>query len=118
MVETGLSDGVYVEITSGVSLGDTVYTVSGTESGKAAFTLDDLYQSLFGVKVVINETAGQMTGGRQLARRCGRCDPAGRFHLAGRRHTAGRIHLAGRRYPAGRRYDAAPAIQRHGEHDE
>ncbi len=64
MVETGLSDGVFVEIKGGVSLGDTVYAVSGTESAKAAFTLSDLYQSLFGVKVVINEPAGAVPGGR------------------------------------------------------
>ena len=61
-VETGLSDGTNVEIISGVSVGDTVYAVSGTESITAAFSLEDIYISLFGEKVVINAAAGQRMG--------------------------------------------------------
>ncbi len=62
-VETGLSDGINVEIVSGLDAGDTVYTVSGTESVKAAFSLEDIYTSLVGEKVVINAARGQMPGG-------------------------------------------------------
>ena len=61
-VETGLSDGMNVEITDGVKAGDTVYALAGTESVQAAFTLEDLYISIFGKKVVINETRGSMRG--------------------------------------------------------
>ncbi|HPF87388.1 MAG TPA: HlyD family efflux transporter periplasmic adaptor subunit [Candidatus Limiplasma sp.] len=62
-VETGLSDGVNVEIVSGLDIGDVVYAVSGTESINAAFSLEDLYIALVGEKVVINQTGGQMMGG-------------------------------------------------------
>jgi multidrug efflux pump subunit AcrA (membrane-fusion protein) len=62
-VETGLSDGVNVEIKGGLNLGDTVYVVSGTESAKASFSLEDIYKSIVGEKVVINPVAGQMMGG-------------------------------------------------------
>ncbi len=58
-IETGLSDGVNVEIVSGLSVGDVVYTVSGTESATAAFSLEDLYIALFGKKTVINAATGQ-----------------------------------------------------------
>ena len=61
-VETGLSDGFNVEIVGGLNAGDVVYAVSGTESIKAAFTLEELYTSLVGETVVIHETMGQMGG--------------------------------------------------------
>lgn len=67
-VTTGLSDGVNVEILSGLAAGDTVYAVSGTESIKAAFSLEELYTSLVGEKVVINAARGQMPGGMGGAR--------------------------------------------------
>jgi len=62
-VETGLSDGMNVEIKSGVDTGDTVYAVGGTESASAAFSLEDIYIAIFGKKTVINETRGSMMGG-------------------------------------------------------
>lgn len=62
-VETGLSDGINVEIVGGLDAGDVVYAVSGTESVKAAFSLEELYTSLVGEKVVINAASGMMPGG-------------------------------------------------------
>ncbi|NLI21659.1 MAG: HlyD family efflux transporter periplasmic adaptor subunit [Clostridiales bacterium] len=58
-VETGLSDGMTVEIKSGLSAGQTVYAVAGTESVKAAVTLEDLYQMIVGQKVVINDQSSR-----------------------------------------------------------
>lgn len=65
-VETGLSDGIRVEITAGVNAGDTVYAVSGTQSADAGFTLADIYRAIAGEKVVINETTFQQTGDWQM----------------------------------------------------
>ena len=63
-VEVGLTDGMTVEIKSGLTAGQTVYAVSGTESANAGFTLDDLYQMIFGKKTVINaENTGGGPGG-------------------------------------------------------
>jgi multidrug efflux pump subunit AcrA (membrane-fusion protein) len=65
-VETGLSDGMLVEITAGLNPGDTVYAVSGTQSADAGFTLADIYRAIAGEKVVINESAFQQQGDRQM----------------------------------------------------
>lgn len=54
-VETGLSDGMEVEITDGLTPGQTVYAVAGTESVKATVTLEDIYRKIFGEKIVIND---------------------------------------------------------------
>ena len=61
-VETGLSDGMKVEITSGLTPGQTVYAVSGTESVSSPITLEGIYKALVGEKVVINDNSG--FGGR------------------------------------------------------
>ena len=61
-IETGLSDGMNVEITGGVGIGDTVYALRGTESAAAAFSLEELYVSMVGKKVVINEAQGLRGG--------------------------------------------------------
>jgi len=66
-VETGLSDGMYVEITRGVNPGDTVYAADGTQSASAGFSLVDIYRALFGEKVVINQTSGQMANMTQMS---------------------------------------------------
>ncbi|MBE0600163.1 MAG: hypothetical protein IH607_00130, partial [Firmicutes bacterium] len=58
-LETGLSDGMLVEITAGVNAGDMVYAVSGTQSAEAGFSLSDMYRAIAGEKVVINETFQQ-----------------------------------------------------------
>ena len=62
-VETGLSDGMKVEITSGLTSGQTVYAVAGTESVSSPLTLEGIYKALFGEKVVINDNSS--FGGRQ-----------------------------------------------------
>lgn len=54
-VETGLSDGMTVEITGGLTPGQTVYAESGTQSVEAGFTLTDIYTFLFGRKTIVNE---------------------------------------------------------------
>ena len=54
-VETGLSDGMTVEITSGLNAGDTVYAKAGTQSVAAGLSLGKLYQAVFGQTVVIND---------------------------------------------------------------
>lgn len=53
-VETGLSDGMRVEIVSGVEPGETVWAVAGTEAAEE-FSLGKLYASLVGQTVVIQE---------------------------------------------------------------
>lgn len=53
-VETGLSDGMRVEIISGVEAGETVWAVTGTEAAES-FSLGKLYASLVGQTVVIQE---------------------------------------------------------------
>ena len=53
-VETGLSDGMRVEIVSGVEPGETVWGVAGTEAAEE-FSLGKLYASLVGQTVVIQE---------------------------------------------------------------
>lgn len=53
-VETGLSDGMRVEIVSGVEPGETVWAVAGTEAAEE-FSLGKLYASLMGETVVIQE---------------------------------------------------------------
>lgn len=53
-VETGLSDGMRVEIVSGVEPRETVWAVAGTEAAED-FSLGKLYASLVGQTVVIQE---------------------------------------------------------------
>ena len=58
-VETGLSDGMTVEIKSGLTPGQTVYVKSGTESVQPAVTLEQIYQTIFGKTVVINDMSSR-----------------------------------------------------------
>ncbi|HPS82056.1 MAG TPA: efflux RND transporter periplasmic adaptor subunit, partial [Candidatus Limiplasma sp.] len=71
-VETGLSDGMKIQITSGLNPGDVVYAVSGTETAKATLTLEDIYKAIVGETVVVNDMSsrggpggGGMPGGDQ-----------------------------------------------------
>lgn len=57
-VTTGLSDGLQVQILSGLEEGDIVWAVAGTEAAARTFTLTDLYKRLFGEKIVINDMTG------------------------------------------------------------
>jgi len=66
-VKTGLSDGMRVEITEGVSAGDTVYRAYEKEIENKGFTLSSLYQKIAGEKVVINDMTGGARGGMRPA---------------------------------------------------
>lgn len=61
-IETGLSDGMKIEILSGLSEGDEVWVVFGTEEVEASFSLADVYKKIFGEKIAINESAEGGTG--------------------------------------------------------
>ncbi len=63
-VQTGLSDGMTVEIVAGLTPGETVYAVSGTESAAPRLTLAELYKSVFGETVIINDKSGSGRGGQ------------------------------------------------------
>lgn len=63
-VTTGLSDGMHVQILSGLNEGDVVWAVSGVEAAKSMYTLTDLYKKLVGEKIVINDMTGGNQGGR------------------------------------------------------
>lgn len=63
-VTTGLSDGMKVEILSGLHEGETVWAVSGKEAAASTFSLTELYKKLVGEKIVINDmTGGNSRGG-------------------------------------------------------
>ncbi len=53
-VTTGLTDGMRVEILSGLKEGDVVWAVSGKETVTSQFSLTELYKKLVGEKIVIN----------------------------------------------------------------
>ena len=64
-VETGITDGMNVEIVSGLTPGQTVYAEAGTESVGATVTLEDIYKSIVGETIVINDmsrSSGGMPG--------------------------------------------------------
>ncbi|MBQ2700774.1 MAG: HlyD family efflux transporter periplasmic adaptor subunit [Clostridia bacterium] len=54
-VQTGLSDGLQVEIISGLTPGETVWAQTGTREAEPAFTLESLYKQLMGETVIIND---------------------------------------------------------------
>lgn len=62
-VTLGLNDGMYVQIVDGLALGDTAYLQQTVEEAHEGFTLESLYKSIFGERVVINESRRQ-GGGR------------------------------------------------------
>ena len=64
-VETGLSDGMRVEIISGVETGETVWAVTGTEAAES-FSLGKLYAALVGQTVVIREGERSRDTGRSF----------------------------------------------------
>lgn len=61
-LEVGMNDGLMVEIKSGLSVGDEVYTIAGTESVESLFTVQDIYNALVGETVVINDMSGAGMG--------------------------------------------------------
>ena len=63
-VETGLSDGMTVEIAAGLEEGDEVWVQDGVEESRPVFSLSDLYKRIFGETVVINQERGSGGSGR------------------------------------------------------
>ena len=57
-IETGLNDGVYVEITGGLEAGDVVYVQTGVEDVESALSLSTLYKAVFGETTVVNDRSG------------------------------------------------------------
>ena len=55
VLETGLNDGMYVEILSGLEEGDVVYAAHEQPIETQSFSLADLYRRIVGEKVVINQ---------------------------------------------------------------
>lgn len=64
MLETGLSDGMKVEIVSGLAEGDTVYRKTGEEKAVTAMTLPEIYKMIVGETVVINDRSQSGRSGR------------------------------------------------------
>ncbi len=58
-VTTALSDGMQVEITDGLTPGQTVYAAAGTESVQPTVTLESLYKMIVGETIVINDNSGR-----------------------------------------------------------
>jgi len=65
-VETGLSDGLQVEIISGLEAGETVWAVTGTQKAEPDFTLESLYKQLVGETVIINDRTGRGSRGGRM----------------------------------------------------
>lgn len=96
-VTTGLSDGMKVEILSGLREGETVWAVSGKEAAASTLSLTDIYKKLFGEKIVIND----MTGGND--RSGSRTMPGANAPGAGQQNRAAPGAAGGERRP-----DASP----------
>ncbi|MBR3874902.1 MAG: HlyD family efflux transporter periplasmic adaptor subunit [Clostridia bacterium] len=65
-VETGLSDGVNVEIRSGLHEGDMVYVVTGSEKAVQPIALMDIYKKLVGETVVIRDRSEKGRTNRRM----------------------------------------------------
>lgn len=61
-IEVGLSDGMNVQIVSGLSLGDTVWAQADVEQTQAAISVAAVYKRLFGEKVQIIDRTGSGSG--------------------------------------------------------
>lgn len=61
-IELGLNDGMNVQVVSGLSLGDTVWAVSGTVEITPAFSLESLYKRVVGETIVINNKSSNQRG--------------------------------------------------------
>lgn len=64
MLETGLSDGMKVQVISGLAEGDEVYRLTGEEKAVKAISLSDIYKHFAGETVVINDRSQTGRGGR------------------------------------------------------
>lgn len=63
-LETGLSDGMKVQIVSGLSEGDVVYRKTGEEKAVEAVSLVEIYKHFAGETVVVNDRTQSGRGGR------------------------------------------------------
>lgn len=63
-IEVGLSDGMNVQIVSGLSVGDTVWVQADAEQASAALSINEIYKKLFGAKTVIIDRTGAGRTGR------------------------------------------------------
>jgi len=61
-VTIGLTDGMKVEIRSGLEEDDQVWAVSGAETVASQFTLAGLYKKIMGERIVINDMTGGSAG--------------------------------------------------------
>lgn len=76
MLETGLSDGMKVQIVSGLSEGDVVYRQTGEEKAVEAVSLVEIYKHFAGETVVVNDRTQSGRGGRD-SRQDGMTPPEG-----------------------------------------
>lgn len=63
-VETGLSDGMKVQILSGLSEGDVAYRQTGEEKAAEALSMAELYKRIAGETVIINDRSQTGRAGR------------------------------------------------------
>lgn len=63
-VQTGLSDGMRVQIVSGLNEGDTVYRQTGEEKAAGSLSLIELYKQIAGETVIINDRSQTGRGAR------------------------------------------------------
>ena len=64
LIETGLTDGMHIEITSGLNAGDVVYRAEEQAVEAQPFSLASVYKKITGEKVVINDMSGGRQGGQ------------------------------------------------------
>ena len=66
LLETGLSDGMRIEITGGLNPGDVVYRAVEQAVETETFSLADVYKKIAGEKIVIRDLSGAGRQGGQL----------------------------------------------------
>lgn len=76
-VSIGLTDGMKVEILSGLAEGDTVWAVSGTETVTGGLSLTELYKRVVGEKIVINDMSESSSRGNRSSMMDGTSFPEG-----------------------------------------
>lgn len=77
MLETGLSDGMKVQVVSGLEAGDTVYRKTGEEKAVQAVSLAEVYKRIAGETIVINDRTAQSDRGGRGGRQGGAALPQG-----------------------------------------
>lgn len=64
-IEVGLVDGMQAQVLSGLSIGDEVWAVTGSVQIESTFSLAQLYKTVAGEKIVINDRTGSGRGGNR-----------------------------------------------------